>query len=153
MTTRPKTKDILVCVCRHNFIVCFLVMISLNACVILDFNKQQMYQSWLHKKNYQISDLKIFICHASSKDNKTQKQFEDQAPQKYLTSSRNSRMHVSLSSFNSLFALSMCECIRALREAFFRIDNSSLMLESPIFNEDCSRRRSAILKTKSNKKN
>ena len=63
-----------------------------------------------------------------------------------LTSSRNSLMHFSLSSFNSFLALSMWAYILALRDAFLRIANSSLMFESPIFNDDCSRRRSAILK-------
>ena len=63
-----------------------------------------------------------------------------------LTSSRNSLKHFSLSSFNSFLALSMWAYILALRDAFLRIANSSLMFESPIFNDDCSRRRSAILK-------
>lgn len=63
-----------------------------------------------------------------------------------LTSSRNSLMHFPLSSFNSFLALSMCAYILALRDAFLRIANSSLMFESPILNDDCSRRRSAILK-------
>lgn len=81
----------------------------------------------------------IKVKHAGSKNTRA------------LTSSRNSFIHFSLSSFNSFLMLSICVYILARREAFSRIDNSSLMFESPIFNDDCSRRRSAILKTKKHK--
>ena len=130
--------------CTENWVWNF-VQNSLNISQILELDTRQSIFFFFDVSTTKKSHIFPLLCqaikvkHAGSKNTRAR------------TSSRNSFIHFSLSSFSSFLMLSICAYILARREAFSRIDNSSLMFESPIFNDDCSRRRSAILKTKKHK--
>ena len=130
--------------CTENWVWNF-VQNPLNISQILELDTRQSIFFFFDVSTTKKSHIFPLLCqaikvkHTGSKNTRA------------LTSSRNSFIHFSLSSFNSFLMLSICAYILARREAFSRIDNSSLMFESPIFNDDCSRRRSAILKTKKHK--